>query len=205
MNTTEIIASAFIGYFCGCIQTAYFIGYYKMKSDIRNSGSGNAGASNIITTLGWKWGIFTGVVDMLKGAIAVLIINYLFENSSNHFELQFFAGTMAVIGHIFPFFMKFKGGKGISTFIGMLIAINPIIGLISGSIVSFFLLTTGFVAPGSVLIYILLPLYIYYDNFSSTVIIMTSILALIGIAKHRINFVRMRNKSEKTLWDVLKK
>jgi glycerol-3-phosphate acyltransferase PlsY len=205
MDFTELLIALIVGYFSGCIQTSYFVGHYKMKKDIRESGSGNAGASNVVATLGWKWGIFTGFIDILKGAIAVVVMQYLFSKSPELLELQYFAGSMAVIGHIFPFFMKFKGGKGIATFIGMLMAIHFTLGFIMGLIVVFFLLTTGYVALGSVIIYILMPVYGFYIGLSNEIVLITSLLAVIGLYKHRINFIRMKNKTEITLWDVLKK
>ena len=205
MNFTDLCISILTGYCFGCIQTAYFVGNYKMKKDIRESGSGNAGASNVVATLGWKWGVFTGFVDILKGAFAVFIIQFLFADSPHLAEFQYLTGSMAVIGHIFPFFMKFKGGKGIATFIGMLMAIQLKLGVTMGLAVILLLLTTGYVALGSVLIYILLPIYLSYVGSSTEILGVTIALAVIGIYKHRINFTRMKNKTEMTLWDVIKK
>ena len=118
-----------IGYLLGCFQASYFISKYFHGFDIRNKGTGNAGASNVVATLGWKTGFITAVIDVLKASTAVWIINALFPESTNLIFLKYLAGCSAVIGHIFPFFMNFKGGKGLASFMGLLFGINPILGI----------------------------------------------------------------------------
>ena len=98
-----------IGYLLGCFQASYLISKYFHGFDIRNKGTGNAGASNIVATLGWKIGFVTGVIDFLKATIAVWIVGDIFPENENLLFLKYLAGCSAVIGHIFPFFMDFKG------------------------------------------------------------------------------------------------
>src|SRR5690554_5690347 len=128
----EIIISAVIGYLLGNIQSAYILGKLIKKVDIRTMGQGNAGASNAVESLGWKFGALVAFIDVLKGAVSIFLVKQLFNvelNSEGAF-LLYLAGYTAILGHIYPFYMNFKGGKGTATLIGILIGLNPIYGLI---------------------------------------------------------------------------
>ena len=107
----EIILSILIGYALGCINPAYF--FAKAKGfDIRTRGTKSAGASNAKTTMGWKYGIICAIYDISKSIIAMLIIKYLVKDDTTLITI---AGCSAVIGHIFPFYLNFKGGKGFAS------------------------------------------------------------------------------------------
>ena len=100
-----------------------------MGFDIREHGTGNAGGSNSFMIMGWKNGFIVGIIDILKAFLAVSIIKIMYATHSNLDLLMILAGSMTVVGHIFPFFMGFRGGKGMACFMGMCIGINPTIGL----------------------------------------------------------------------------
>ncbi len=117
----KILLTILIGYLVGGINPSYIIGRIK-GIDIRKKGSGNAGASNATIVLG-KWvGIFSGVFDILKSTAVMLLMPVIFKDVPYIAEI---AGVSCIIGHIFPVFMKFKGGKGLASFGGMVLAIDP--------------------------------------------------------------------------------
>jgi len=194
-----------IGYLLGCFQTSYFISKYLHGFDIREKGSGNAGASNIATSIGWKSGFITGVIDMLKATIAVWIIEDRFPENENLLFLKYVAGCSAVIGHIFPFFMNFRGGKGMASFMGLLFGINPIMGLSCIAFVILITLITDYVAIASILAYILFPIYGFLTNlFEIDVFYITSGLGALGVFKHKINIHNMINHNELGFWTVIR-
>ena len=115
-----------IGYIFGLFQTGYICGKV-CKIDIRNHGSGNAGTTNTIRVLGWKAGLITFAGDLGKSMLAVLVAWALFHNEypEGMKVLQMYAGLGAVLGHNYPFYLKFKGGKGIASSAGLIIALHP--------------------------------------------------------------------------------
>jgi len=158
MNVLHGISSLLLGYLFGCFQTSYFIANRVSKKDIREMGSGNAGASNVTSELGWIFGVLTGVIDVLKAFIPVKLVLVLFPNAYQETELMVLAGTGAIIGHIFPFFLDFRGGKGIACYIGMLLAINWQFGVITIFALMLVTFITDFVAIGSLLLYTIFPI-----------------------------------------------
>ncbi len=117
----KIIISVLLGYGLGSIQSAYLLGRFIGEIDIREHGTGNAGASNITSTLGLKYGVFVAAFDVFKGALAVLAVQQIYPANR---ELAFLAGMMAVLGHIYPFYLKFRGGKGVAALVGMMIGLD---------------------------------------------------------------------------------
>ena len=197
MNFIQIISSLFIGYIFGCFQTSYFISNIVSNKDIREVGSGNAGASNVTSELGWKYGILTGILDMLKAYIPTKLILFIFPETSSPIEIMVVAGTGAILGHIYPFFLDFRGGKGIACYIGMLIAINWVIGfaVIVGLI--FLTLITDYISIGSISLYIIIPILIYMSNYYSKIVMFCAVfLFIVGMIKHWINIQRIISGEE---------
>ena len=118
----QTVIAILIGYLFGCIQAAFILSKLVGKMDIREHGSGNAGASNITTIMGVKYGFIVGLVDVLKGLFAVLVIKWIYPGSP---DLAYLSGIMAILGHIFPIYLKFKGGKGVSTSFGVALGLWP--------------------------------------------------------------------------------
>ena len=200
----EAIFIFLIGYFCGCFQTSYFISMKFGKQDIRNIGSGNAGASNITSEMGWKFGIIVAISDILKAYIPVKILMLIFIDTSYQLECMSIAGMGAVLGHIYPFFMNFRGGKGIASYLGMLLAIDWKIGLVAIIMLCLLTIITDYVAIGSILLYVAIPILAFYSgNYSTIVITCTLILLIVGMIKHWINIQRIINGTEKGLRSVL--
>lgn len=117
----QVILCSLIGYLFGNINAAYIISRLK-GFDIRDRGSGNAGASNVIITIGKKAGLITAIFDITKAAVASSAAAHLFPNLR---YAQILGGSSCIIGHIFPFLMKFHGGKGLACLAGMILSYNP--------------------------------------------------------------------------------
>jgi glycerol-3-phosphate acyltransferase PlsY len=154
LDIKQLLITSLIGYLFGCFQTAYIITKLKQQADIRLLGSNNAGASNVTRVLGWKYGIITAIVDILKGTLAVFIIMKIFPGQPT---LYFIAGAFVVIGHIFPVFLGFKGGKGTASIIGISIAIDIKIAIIIVLALVIITIITDYIALGSLAMYTFHP------------------------------------------------
>jgi len=205
MNMINYIYAFILGYVFGCFQTSYFLSKKFIKKDIRNMGSGNAGASNVTSEMGWKFGMITAILDILKAYIPVKLTLIIFPTINQQFELMVIAGMAAILGHIFPFFLKFKGGKGIASYLGMLLGINLQLGIIAIITLCLITLITDYVAIGSIFLYVIIPVIFYYQNNSIIILSCTLILLLVGILKHLINIKRIMNGSEVGLRSVFNK
>lgn len=185
-----------LSYLVGCFSSAYVLGKMYKNIDIRNHGSGNAGATNALRVLGTKIGALTFFLDLLKGVAAVLIgIGIL------GFKGSLLAGIFVVIGHNFPIFLGFKGGKGVATSLGVLFILNwktALICLLIGAIV---ILITRYVSLGSILASISAPIIIVLttESIDKYLYITTIILALLSILRHRSNIIRLCKGEENKL------
>ena len=206
MSIVEGTITLFVGYLFGCFQTSYIISKLVSKKDIRNLGSGNAGASNVTSEFGWKYGILTGLLDILKAYLPAKIALYYFINILQPLDIIVLAGTGAILGHIYPLFLNFRGGKGIACYIGMLLAIDLQIGLITILTLMLITIITDYVSIGSIFLYIFIPIYTYISGeYSLLIIRCVSILCLVGLIKHWINIQRIINGNEIGLRDVYNK
>lgn len=191
------IGCIILGYLIGCIQTAYFVGKCTNNIDIREHGSGNSGATNALRVLGLKAGIITFIGDFLKACIAIYVCKYIF----NWDELTaVYAGIGVITGHNWPFYLKFKGGKGIAATLGTLISINYMIGLIAILVLFIVVVTTKYVSLGSLIFTSLIPvlMYVFYKgNDHVTELILVSLLyTIFAFIRHKENIVRLRNGKE---------
>jgi len=186
-----------ISYLLGSINTAYLFGKAH-GVDIRDKGSRNAGASNIKVNYGWAAGIFTGLCDMAKAIVAMKLCAHLFPGDE---LILFLAGGMTIVGHIFPFYMQFKGGKGFASYLGMMIGIDLKLGLIIVTLTIVLSLLSNYVVVGTLIVLIIVPLYfIYIKADISIIMIMIAISALIAY-KHRINIRRLIAHEEMGVFD----
>jgi glycerol-3-phosphate acyltransferase PlsY len=188
LEIVKIIISSLIGYLIGCFQTAYIVGRLKQNIDIRLHGSYNAGASNVTRVLGWKYGIITAAADMLKGTAAVLIVAWLYPGQ---YTLHFITASFAVVGHIFPIFLGFKGGKGAASLIGVSIALNIKIAIIIALALIIITIVTDYIALGSLAMYTLFPILSFFYKYPISCVLIVSMLCVIGYYKHIINIKRM--------------
>jgi len=202
-----------LSYLAGSIPNSIIISKAVRGIDIRNHGSGNAGGTNVMRVLGWKYGLTVIFLDALKGAIAVVIISRLFygplpfENVSpfDDFTLvQIIAGMSAVIGHIWTVFADFKGGKGIATALGMLLTLITIDMLIAVGIFALVVLISRYVSLGSIIAAISVPstlfirenlFHVDIPGYSTLFPFIVGVTALV-IFTHRKNLVRIFNGNE---------
>lgn len=152
-----------IGYVCGLFQTAYIYG--KMHGiDIRTVGSGNAGTTNALRVLGKKAGLIVFLGDVAKTVIAVVIVRLLFGTvyADSIYMLVLYTAAGVILGHNFPFYMGFKGGKGIAATAGMIASLGPWFILVEGLVFLVTFLTTHYVSLGSLLVYFALVIQLVY-------------------------------------------
>jgi glycerol-3-phosphate acyltransferase PlsY len=210
MIITKFILVIVIGYLLGSIPFGLIISRRKAKIDIRDYGSGRTGGTNVLRTLGRKAFLLVAALDIAKGALAVvfagLIIGndyIIIGNSGLGLLSQVLAGLAAVVGHIWPVFVKFKGGRGVATFIGGLIALFPIAGLLGGEAVIIGAGLSGFASLGSIIgvvgvFAILIPLTIIF-NLPIEYLSYAFAGTLIIIFVHRDNIKRLLAGSERRL------
>ena len=207
----ERLICVMIGYVFGLLQTGYLYG--KMHNiDIRKQGSGNAGTTNALRTMGWKAGVVTLLGDAFKCVFAVLLVRMIYKETHGDMLplLAMYAGMGAVLGHNYPFYMKFKGGKGIATTAGLLlsttnawmvvICLAVFVGIVSG---------TKYVSAGSLVVVILyLGEVVYLGQTGAYGIAQNYLYEMYGIAaflmlsaffKHRANIKRLLSGTENKL------
>lgn len=186
-------------YLIGSIPTAVWYGRYFFKIDVREHGSGNAGATNTLRVLGNKAGFIVLFIDLLKGFIATNLAHFSkFEiDTQSFFNLQMLLGVTAVVGHVFPVFASFKGGKGIATILGLAIALNWKIATIC---ILFFVLIvwiSRYISVGSMVTAIIgavLSFYFYQNNIIANAFFCS--IAVLVIYTHRSNIIRLKNGNE---------
>lgn len=154
-----------IAYLLGSIPTALIISKRFFGIDIRDYGSGNMGATNTFRVLGSRYGTIVMIVDMLKGMTAVMLYNFLpyyFHNELERTNFMIGLGLAAVIGHVFPIFAGFKGGKGVATLFGMLLAVQPVIAVSCIGVFILALYLTRYVSLSSILAALSLPICVLW-------------------------------------------
>lgn len=182
-----------ISYLIGCFSSAYIVGKSFKNIDIRNFGSGNVGSTNALRVMGLKLGIFTFLLDILKGIVAVYIGKFILGDIGG-----LIAGLFAVIGHNWPVFIGFKGGKGVATSIGALLSIYGTIVLIPLTITAIIILITKYVSLGSISFLCLTPIIyaIFIRPFRVEYFMVATILAVLGIIRHKENINRLIEGNE---------
>ena len=181
------ILTLLISYFVGTISGSYIIGNLFLNKDIRKYGSGNAGTTNAMRVLGKKAGVLTFLIDFLKGALVTLIIRRIFGD-----EFVPLAILGAVIGHDFPFYMNFKGGKGVATTLGALALFNFPLTIICYVVWVLGTVLTKMVSVGSILFFVsIIIVYSFMSNLAMSNILIIDIIALIGIIRHKDNIKRI--------------
>jgi len=156
-------------YLIGSLPTAVWVSRYFFNIDIREYGSGNAGATNTFRVLGKKWGTFVMIGDMLKGLLAVKLVwllPYYYDHDLARTSLQIGLGLAAVVGHIYPIWADFRGGKGVATLFGMVLGIQPNVALCCVGIFILVLYLTRWVSLSSILASIAFPVFILVSNSS---------------------------------------
>lgn len=200
---------AVISYLLGSLNFGVILSKKMKKDDVRNHGSGNAGTTNMLRNYGKGLAVLTIIGDMVKVfaaiAIAYLILDNIpaplnqasfYDADDSNIFIKSFAGFFCVLGHIFPCFFKFKGGKGVATSGGMVFAVDWRIALILLAIFVVILLVTKYVSLGSIVMALLYPvlIYIFYGNFILTAI--AFVFTAIVVIAHRGNIKKLINHTE---------
>lgn len=199
----KIILTVLIGYLLGSISTGVVLSKLFANTDIRTQGSGNAGTTNMLRILGRRMALFTFIGDMLKGIIAVFIGKALVGGA--------FGGmlgvTGAVLGHYYPLYFGFKGGKGIATSFGSLLFVFPVQALLAFTVFLILVATTHYVSVGSIAAAITLPLLVLLTTpYHLPVYILVCAIGISVIWRHRANIVRLvQHKESKLDFNTLKK
>lgn len=189
-----------LAYLIGSLPTAVLISKRVYGIDIREHGSGNAGATNTFRILGTKAGSFVMLVDMMKGFLAVKLSLFSpFPWTSEQFtNLQIFLGIAAVLGHIFPIWAEFRGGKGIATLFGMILAIQPLVAVSLVGVFVLMLFLTRYVSLSSICASITFPLLIFFifnaPELSYKLFAIST--ALLVVLTHHKNISRLLNGNE---------
>ncbi|MDD6807079.1 MAG: glycerol-3-phosphate 1-O-acyltransferase PlsY [Oscillospiraceae bacterium] len=203
MNEPMLIIVIFlICYLLGSFQSSYIFGKTIKKVDIRNYGSGNPGATNAIRVFGFKFGMVCLLIDALKGALAILLVQLILGDENILIELL--AGFFVIIGHNYPFYMGFKGGKGVAATIGIMLMINWKVALIAAipsiiMMVAFRIMSVASLTFQTVCFIALVLVNITSENLYS-VALAAALYPLMSFLRHRKNIVRVFYGEEPRLW-----
>lgn len=181
-----------LSYLIGCSSMALYISKYK-KVDLQKAGSGNLGASNTMVLLGWKPAVIVGLHDIGKAVLAVVLAKLLCPDLP---LIQAGAGVACVLGHMFPFYLRFKGGKGFASYLGMTLALNWKFALVVMVIVVIVTLISDYIVVGTVTTIVIVPAYMGYANRSLLLAAILCIATAVMLYKHRDNFSRILNGTE---------
>ena len=184
----DYIVTALISYLFGSIPFGYLFTKILLKKDIRNVGSGNIGATNVLRTGNKSLGYLTLILDIAKAVVPVIYIKF------NYPDLVYISALCAFLGHLFPIWLKFKGGKGVATFVGILISINIYYALVFGIVWTLTFLISRYSSLSSLFASISIPIYLLIVNQSN--IIFFIIMFVLIFYTHRENIKRLINKEE---------
>lgn len=193
------ITIGLIAYFIGSVSFSVIFSRKFAGFDVRDKGSKNAGTTNVLRTVGTNVALLTLVCDILKGVVAILIAIFasMIWKDLDLDILKYLAGFFAILGHTFPIFFEFRGGKGVATALGVLITLNWKIGLICLIFAVILIAVTKMVSVGSILSAILYPiLTVFMANISFVCVIISVLIALLVIFNHRENLKRIKNGTE---------
>jgi glycerol-3-phosphate acyltransferase PlsY len=190
-----------LAYLIGSVPTAVWVSKYFFDIDIRDYGSGNAGATNTYRVLGAKWGTIVMIIDMLKAIIAVKLAFLLplsFDNDIYLVNMQLGLGLAAVLGHIFPIWADFRGGKGVATLFGMVLGIQPNVALCCVGIFILVLYLTRWVSLSSILASIAFPVFILviFNEPEKLYRVFAITVAMLVLLTHQKNIGRLLRGSE---------
>lgn len=190
-----------LGYLLGSIPTAVWLGKNKYGIDVREHGSHNAGATNTFRVLGQKAGIVVLSIDVLKGLAATVLPLIMMPDllgSDALVNIQMLSSMACVLGHVFPVFANFDGGKGVATSLGVIIGLHPPAAIIALGIFLAVYLAFSFVSLGAICAAISFPILLYFRFHVSSfnLILFSTILSLAVIVAHKKNILRLLNKTE---------
>ena len=184
----EIIVISILSYLMGSIPFGFILTKIFLKKDIRDIGSGNIGATNALRTGNKSLGYGTLFLDVIKAVIPVIYVKL------NYPDYIFIASLCVFLGHVFPIWLKFKGGKGVATYVGILFSINLTIGFVFIGVWFFTFLISKYSSLSSLLGSLSVPIYLFF--FTSQNLVFFSIMFILIVYTHRENVKRLKNKEE---------
>jgi glycerol-3-phosphate acyltransferase PlsY len=190
---------AILAYLVGCSNMAVYLA--KLRNVDLKNGSGNPGTSNATILMGWGAGVLVGIHDIGKGILAVLLAELAFPQIP---YIGAVAGVACVLGHIFPAFMKFKGGKGFASFIGMTVALNWKFALIILAVVVIVTLITDYLVVGTVTMVVATPVVVGILAHSVLLAVIICVATAVILYRHRENYTKIRNGTEIGLLSTIK-
>ena len=182
----EYVLIALVGYLLGTSSMAFYLSIMT-KKDVRKSGSGNLGASNTMALLGWKAAVLVGAHDIGKAWLAVLLAKWIFPNVAFAGAV---AGVASVIGHVFPFYLKFKGGKGLASYIGLTAGLDIRLALVIVVVVLGIMIFTDYIALGALAMVVIVPVVSLFSQGWVLALILCA-ATVVMIFKHIENLVRI--------------
>jgi len=216
MMIAKLVVAVVIAYLLGSIPFGLIIGKLKSGVDIREHGSGKTGATNLMRITGTKLGVLTIVLDVAKATGAVMLATVIIDGNSGILTIggvpvywqhvaQVASGLAAVIGHNWPVFAKFKGGRGVTAYFGTLFAICPPAGILGAEIVALVALLSRHMSMGSILgalaaWCLMVPLTIVYDLLPPIYLVYGLVVIALLVYQHRDNIKRLRQGTERRLW-----
>lgn len=201
MLLTHKLLCLLIGYGFGCIQFAFIIGELFGKIDIRKYGSGNAGFTNTARVLGAKAGISVFILDLTKLIVAYIVCSLIFDGSGSFVKGSsllpgIYAGIGVVLGHNFPFYLGFKGGKGIACTLGLMLCVDWKVALLTYAIGFVVFLAKKYISLASLTMAVLYPVFMAVFGFETECIILMALLCVLAYIKHISNIQRLINGNE---------
>jgi glycerol-3-phosphate acyltransferase PlsY len=196
------ILALVVSYLAGSIPSAVWAGRLFHGIDIREHGSGNAGATNTVRVLGWKTGIPVLIFDLAKGWFAAslpVFLNAASDGSQQLMGLQIACGLAAILGHVFPLFAGFRGGKGVATAFGVLLALHPVLTLTCAGIFVVVLLISNYVSISSMTAGVMFPVLLLtvFQTPSLLLKVFSVVIALALVITHKKNIGRLIRGEEK--------
>jgi glycerol-3-phosphate acyltransferase PlsY len=176
-----------LGYLMGCSSMAFYLGKLT-KKDVGKNGSGNLGASNTVILLGWKAGVLVGVHDIVKAILSVLLAQWIFPDLDYAGAV---AGVACILGHIFPFYLGFKGGKGLASYIGMTIALDIRVAVAVVLVLVIATLVTDFIVAGTMTTILIVPVAEAVLTGSVILALLLCLPTAVMVFKHQDNFRRI--------------
>jgi len=195
---TALIGFLIGAYLLGSIPFGLMIGRSFGHVDVSKAGSGNIGATNVAREVGVTWGLVTLVVDTLKGFMPVALANHSIGPTADTAEVLIgIVGMAALLGHQFPVFNRFKGGKGIATGLGVFLALSPMACLFSGTVFVVMVILWGYISLGSLLAALGLPLWLLVLGHSKQLVLLSTVIVLVIVFLHRGNIQRLLQGNER--------
>jgi glycerol-3-phosphate acyltransferase PlsY len=201
MNIPLVVLSIFLAYLLGSIPTSVWVGKIFHGIDVREHGSGNAGATNVIRVLGWKTGVPVMIVDVGKGWLAAylpVLFKLAEPGSGELITLQIITGLTSIVGHVFPVFAGFRGGKGVGSTFGVLLSLHPVLTISCLGVFLVILLITGYVSVSSMSAGLAFPILLFavFNTPSLSFKIFSVFVAIALILTHRKNIKRLLKGEE---------